>query len=291
VGLARSLRRRLGHYRSIDDYEYLRRLARGGSVDPSDEGHGASPVLRIAEPDLGIVFVLDDWRDAPQKLLVRHGYARYGGVVAAIRAFARPETSVLDIGANVGAIALYASRVVPSARVHAFEPSPRTAPLLRRNVALNRAANVEIHEVGLGREEGTFDFHMETAASTNSGLSSFRAASRHKSAEVVRVAMTTLDRLAPRLGAASFVKLDTQGTELEVLEGGREWLRRERPAIVLEHEDDHFDDPAAARERMRSLLASLGYRAFVFSRKDPLLLLDVNWSRPIRGDLLALAGV
>lgn len=57
----------------------------------------------------------------------------------------------LDIGANIGVYSLFAAkRVGPSGTVFAFEPSPREFSALASNVALNRLANVRLHQSAVG---------------------------------------------------------------------------------------------------------------------------------------------
>ncbi len=61
----------------------------------------------------------------------------------------------VDIGANVGAYTLFASRKVgPEGRVVAFEPSRREMAALQRNLDLNRASNVSIHSLAIGESSG-----------------------------------------------------------------------------------------------------------------------------------------
>jgi FkbM family methyltransferase len=60
---------------------------------------------------------------------------------------------VVDVGCNVGAFAVLASRLGASV-VHAYEPVPRLAAVARVNVEANRARHVEVHEAAVGGSAG-----------------------------------------------------------------------------------------------------------------------------------------
>src|SRR5439155_22518055 len=58
----------------------------------------------------------------------------------------RPGDVVFDVGANFGAMTLFAARRVgPGGAVHAFEPQPDLAALVRESAALNGYGNVRVH--------------------------------------------------------------------------------------------------------------------------------------------------
>src|SRR5690606_31178360 len=67
----------------------------------------------------------------------------------------RPGMVVLDIGANIGEIALAcAARIGAGGVVYAFEPSGRVVSLLRRNIGLNPSLQLEVVEQALGDHSG-----------------------------------------------------------------------------------------------------------------------------------------
>src|SRR4029078_426269 len=72
--------------------------------------------------------------------------------------FLRLDDLFLDIGANVGTYTLLASGVC-RAKAIAFEPDPRAAEALRRNIELNRLnERVGVHQVAVGPSEGYVNF-------------------------------------------------------------------------------------------------------------------------------------
>lgn len=133
----------------------------------------------------------------------------------------RPGDTYLDVGANVGLLALCAASVVGrDGRVIAIEAHPRTADFLSRNVALNDFRNVEIERVAVGDAPGELLFTDRRSDDQNSVAPSGEGG--------VRVPVRTLDALLPvqRVGRIHLLKIDVEGFELAALRGATALLAR-----------------------------------------------------------------
>jgi amino acid adenylation domain-containing protein/FkbM family methyltransferase len=75
---------------------------------------------------------------------------------------------VFDVGANIGMFTLFAHAQARDVRVYAFEPVPRTADLLRRNVALH-GVSAQVIQCGLGAADGVAGFTYYPHVSIMSG--------------------------------------------------------------------------------------------------------------------------
>ena len=181
-------------------------------------------------------------------------------------AFHLPERGVfVDVGANIGYHALYVARSFPRARVLAFEPNPIVREQLVANCRLSHARNVDVVGCALGAESGRMRFFAQGACDYNRGRSSLqRNEDLGRAIVPVDVECRTLDEVLD--GARiDILKLDTQGTELEVLAGARRTIARCRPLIVLEFEAEYQRDPRAA---YASLALELdGYRIWRIHQK------------------------
>lgn len=124
----------------------------------------------------------------------------------------------LDIGAHVGFWSWWLSRHF--ARVDAFEPQPLLQECLRANVD---AANVTLHDMALGEHAGAASTEFDPANTGMSHLVEGTAGS---------IPVRRLDEFG--FDDVDFVKLDAEGYELFVLQGGIETLKRNHPVVLVE---------------------------------------------------------
>ena len=134
----------------------------------------------------------------------------------------RVET-VIDVGANEGQYRDFLRHHVGfDGRIESFEPTPDLATRLRKKAASDR--DWTIHSFALGSHEGTMELNLMRAPALNS----FRPPALDPVLEgnvvvgTVSVPMRTLDSVFADRGklGQTYLKLDTQGYDLEVLRGG-----------------------------------------------------------------------
>lgn len=168
-----------------------------------------------------------------------------------LSAFEGRGRTMLDIGANVGFHALTAGLFFR--RVVAFEPTPSTATRLERNVMASALRHIDVKRCALSNRTGEAAFALDVG---HCGAN--RIAGEPRLGETIQVPLRRLDDLAKEtpgaLGKLDFVKIDVEGHECEVLEGGRETIAHDRPQLFVE-----FNTPAQF-DRFRTLLPQ-GYRA------------------------------
>jgi len=162
-----------------------------------------------------------------------------------------------DAGANTGYFTLMALKAGVQ-RVVSFEPDPLTVSILELNLRLNdwsRPESVEIVRCALGAKAGAVTFGR--ASATNTGMSGIGIQNAELEFEVE---MTTLDRLfgsAEEL-APTILKIDVEGLELAVLEGGQTLLAKAPPRLIV-FEADRNQSGGLADERLEDLLSRGGY--------------------------------
>lgn len=149
---------------------------------------------------------------------------------------------VFDVGAHIGQSAALFSDTFPDARIYSFEPDPESFQQLRSLAA--GYGRVTVVNAAVGDREGEATFFVNAFSQTNSLLKPRDGAGQFLVAtdgldvrQETRVRVLTLDAYCaehsiPRI---DFLKLDTQGYELRVLEGAASLLSRQAvPLIYLE---------------------------------------------------------
>src|SRR5687768_6709083 len=176
----------------------------------------------------------------------------------------RPGMTCLDIGGNIGAVATHLGRKVgPSGRVHVFEPVPGLRERLKKNLARNRVDSVvNVHPLALSNETGEARLAIAGVDADNQGLASLVATTNDRLTATLTVPTMTLDEFATAqdFTRIDFVKMDIQGAEILLLEGGQRTLRTLRPDLILEVSPQ---DMAGIGKTSRDLLAAIaecGYR-------------------------------
>lgn len=183
-----------------------------------------------------------------QSLAVRHGMRgatasiyvglqEFADMLLALH-FLRKGDLFLDIGSNVGTYTILASGVC-RARTWAFEPDPNAATGLRRNIALNNLEElVDVYECALGSERAQIQFSKDLDTENK-----VVTASNLQTREVRQEA---LDDIIGE-NEPTMIKIDVEGYEQRVLEGGRKVLKN--PSLrVIEIETVTRDITAILKE-------------------------------------------
>ena len=125
---------------------------------------GATYIGEVYRTEQGI-FCVDPVDKFVAKTLIEEG--RYGTLqLEQIKMFCSPSSSVLLLGAHIGAIAVPLSKMVGEMTV--FEANPRTFELLRANLKLNDCLNVEAYNLAANDSNEALKFVLNTVNSGGS---------------------------------------------------------------------------------------------------------------------------
>lgn len=174
--------------------------------------------------------------------------------------FLTEEAIFFDVGANQGEFALFAAKRLKKGLVFAFEPMAAMLERLERNVRENGFQNVRLVNAGLWSERVTKPIFTPGSefpdGSRNEGLGTlFQTATCSFSPEQIR--LTPLDDFMREneIDRLDVFKMDVEGAELGVLQGGRETFDRFRPVVLLEVNRECLE---AAGHSTGELMAALG---------------------------------
>ena len=175
----------------------------------------------------------------------------------AFRAVVRPGTTVLDVGANVGAYTLlFATWVGEKGRVFAFEPAPAARDGLRTHVALNRFEDrVTIVEAAAAADVGRAAFAVHPSGGASSlALGSLAAAPR------ITVATETIDSVCKAHALLpAVIKIDVEGAELDVLKGARNTLALPGLHVFVEFHPEAWRQTGIAPADVEREIADQGF--------------------------------
>jgi FkbM family methyltransferase len=190
---------------------------------------------------------------------------------AFVRQFLRPGDVFLDVGANAGYYTMMAASIIgDQGRVHAFEPNPEVAALLRVSVQCGKfTERVVVAAMALGARAGSATLYLPHEA-WNTGEASLLHTAWTSRERTLTVPVATLDDYCERNGVSRIrlIKMDVEGAELEVLEGARSVLKNLRPEALL---CEFF--PARrpeAQVQVLELLSGCGYRSFIVNHDGSL---------------------
>ena len=153
-------------------------------------------------------------------------------------------SNVIDIGANIGTWTIPMSE--HAKKVFSFEPNQRVYQQLNANLFLNHRDNVKTFDTFLSNVCDK-KVYMSTPDPNNIGM--MRMVDFPTNIDCIT---NTLDSY--HFTDVSFIKIDVEGHELSVLEGAKQTILRERPAICFETWNGNPD----VRDSVLDLLKSYG---------------------------------
>jgi FkbM family methyltransferase len=147
-----------------------------------------------------------------------------------------------DIGANVGTYSIYAASKFPSLKVVAFEPSFLNLNLLSRNININNLSkNILVNQLPLSNKENNYEYFKETSLIEGAAINSFdNSDTDHSNSNNNFISKTYIYGTSPNffvknkiLDIPTYIKIDVDGLEFEVLQGMSSFLSDERLKEIL----------------------------------------------------------
>lgn len=122
-----------------------------------------------------------------------------------------------------------------AASVSVFEPLPENQLQIERLISLNESLPIRLFKVAVADQAGETTLRVMPETSMGK-LGSSEFDSGDQSVRSIPVTLETLDRMveARRLPAADLIKIDVEGAEVMVLQGGRNLLCAEKPVLFIE---------------------------------------------------------
>ena len=166
---------------------------------------------------------------------------------------------VLDVGANVGLYTWEISKICPNLKILSFEPDPNNFELLQMTHEASGSKNIELYSFALSDQSIEKDFRQDELTSATGSLSIndkpwieqyLKGTSKN-----IKVQTRTLDQMLEEGKIPALVKIDVEGHENEVLEGGLQTIKISKPIIIIE-------SFPPKQERVVKTLDDIGYQIY-----------------------------
>ena len=144
-----------------------------------------------------------------------------------VKEIIKKEDIVVDIGAHVGYYTILLSSLVGNnGCVYSYEPTHVNFRRLILNKEYNHSKNVILNNYAIGKEKGVFKFY--THDNTTGGSLNIEKHPEYTDSEYLKVVKLD-DEIK---GRVDFIKIDTDGNEMDVLEGAKRIIK-ENPNIKI----------------------------------------------------------
>jgi FkbM family methyltransferase len=173
--------------------------------------------------------------------------------------YLKPGDIFYDIGANVGFFTIVAAKLVGSSgKVYAFEPEAANIATLRHNIQINRFTHVSAIAKAVSRTTGQGELLL---AAYCGGHTLAKVGSRAAARDVVNIDVISIDDAIGQneIAPPTFVKIDVEGAEIDVLYGMTQTIQKYQPIVLYEVDDRNKEIMLSKREEIASFLREWGY--------------------------------
>ena len=163
-----------------------------------------------------------------------------------------PETSIIDLGANIGYLTLYFKKVLNvKKKIMSIEPEFSNYLFLKENIKLNDLENEVIcKNLAIAEKDGDKYFEI----SNHSNL--HKLTQKITTNKIKCKTLTTL--LKEENFKPDFIKMDVEGAEIEVVNGFREYLKSDnhRISILFEVHPNDYNEKRSFNEELNFLFSN-----------------------------------
>ena len=256
------------HYRDLFSYPDLIKESNASALIINEDG-----VILELKSGIKLYCIKDDAGLIPYTILNFGQYEEKLWDKAAV--LLNNNSTILDIGTNIGFFSLYFSKKFPFAKIHCFEPVPRSFEYLQKNLQLNNVSNVVLNNIGMSDRKQSMEMFFNPEGSGSSSLKNLLNAPCTKKIECK---FDTLDNYVEEnnLDNIDFIKCDVEGAEKFVYLGGLKTIERFKPLIyseMLRKWSAKFDYHP---DEIIELLKSFGYKCYAVSQEGLRLIKKVD---------------
>ncbi|NKE48768.1 FkbM family methyltransferase [Roseomonas frigidaquae] len=170
-----------------------------------------------------------------------------------------------DIGANIGFYTWLVHAKSPGTTCHLFEPDRHNVRILSKTAKRLGAKNLIINELAVGDHSGKVDFFADNVTGKTGSTTLVYAGKNYsenffsQSRDVSPVQGVTLDSYTQSLSGPFLIKCDVEGTEDLIISGGLNFIRKNKPHIIVEINRNN-------KKTLPAYIKTLGYNFRIISK-------------------------
>lgn len=182
--------------------------------------------------------------------------------------FLKKDDVFIDIGSNIGLFSLHASPIVGKyGKVICFEPSNITFKRLQENITLNNFKNINAINSAVSNTNGQTNLQL-----ASDGYDAWNSLAKPSRGDVLHtetidcITFDTFMETCTNSQRISLIKIDVEGWEIPVLEGGKDFFMKESaPTVLIEFTDENAINAGYSCKDLYNLLLSYGYTLFSYN--------------------------
>lgn len=188
-----------------------------------------------------------------------------------VKKFIKSGTDSIDVGVYRGVYSYEMSKY--SEKVHSFEPNPIIFKYINKNLK-KFIKNIHLYNFALSNQNKTMNLKIPIRNSNSNkeifeeyyemGKATIHNENNFENYENFEIQTKKIDELNFD-NKISFIKIDVEGHELEVIEGAKNTIKRDKPILLVEIEKQYTKKEVA---ESINFINSLGYKSYFFNKKD-----------------------
>ena len=179
----------------------------------------------------------------------------------------------IDIGVNTGQTLLKVKSLKPDIKYIGFEPNPNCVFYAQQLISINKIENTTLYPVGVAEVTKLVELNFFTNESTDASatiIADFRPGSKIYRKEIIPC-FEFKDINQDNFGTISCIKIDVEGAELEVIQGIKEIIVKDKPFVLIEILPVYEISNKDRMERQTALeetLNSIDYKMFRIHKNE-----------------------
>jgi len=155
-----------------------------------------------------------------------------------VRLISNNPTAIFDVGACTGEVSIHYNNLFSNSIIYCFEPYLPSFHILKEKTSSRK--NIKCFNLALSNTSGEQNFHVNKFYATNSILATHADSAKNWNEEAlftleeIKISSITLDDfvILHEIDKIDILKLDTQGTEFQIIEGASQSIRENKISLI-----------------------------------------------------------